>query len=67
MRLVIEDIQIPGPDGHLSISVAHYAGHAGQNSHAMCALELVSELVERRDSVELVPYYYRNDCTGVEQ
>ena len=43
MRLVIEDIQIPGPDGYPTLSVAHYGE---QNGDAMRDPEMLFELVE---------------------
>ncbi len=64
MRLVIEDIQIPGPDGHPSLSVAHYGE---QNGDAMRDPEMLFELVEISGEIPLVPYYFRNDYVGVEQ
>jgi hypothetical protein len=64
MRLVIEDIQIPGPNGYPSLSVAHYAE---QNGDAMRDPEMLFELVETPGHVGLVPYYFRNDYVGVEQ
>jgi hypothetical protein len=64
MRLVIEDIQIPGPDGHPSLSVAHYGE---QNGDAMRDPEMLFELIEISGQIRLVPYYFRNDYIGVEQ
>jgi hypothetical protein len=64
MRLVIEDIQIPGPDVHPSLSVAHYGE---QNGDAMRDPEMLFELVEISGQIRLVPYYFRNDYVGVEQ
>lgn len=64
MRLVIEDIQIPGPNGYPSLSVAHYGE---QNGDAMRDPEMLFELVETPGYIRLVPYYFRNDYVGVEQ
>ncbi len=64
MRLVIEDIQSPGPDGYPSLSVAHYGE---QNGDAMRDPEMLFELVETPGHIRLVPYYFRNDYVGVEQ
>ncbi len=64
MRLVIEDIQIPGPNGYPSLSVAHYGE---QNGDAMGDPEMLFELVETPGHIRLVPYYSRNDYMGVEQ
>ena len=63
MRLVIEDIQIPGPNGHNSISAAHYGEQSGD---PMRDPEMLFELVEDGGKVLMVPYYYRNDYAGVE-
>jgi hypothetical protein len=64
MRLAIEDIQIPGPDGHPTLSVTHYGE---QNGDAMRDPEMLFELVEISGQISLVPYYFRNDYVGVEQ
>lgn len=64
MRLVIEDIQIPGPDGCPSLSVGHYGE---QNGDAMRDPEMLFELLEISGRISLVPYYFRNDYVGVEQ
>ncbi len=64
MRLVIEDIQSPGPDGHPSLSVAHYGE---QNGDAMRDPEMLFEMVEGAGRIRLEPYYFRNDYVGVEQ
>ena len=64
MRLVIEDIQIPGPDGRPTLSVAHYGE---QNGDAMRDPEMLFELVDVSGQIRLVPYYFRNDYVGVEQ
>ena len=64
MRLVIEDIRIPGPDGYPTLSVAHYGVQQGD---AMRDPEMLFQLVETSGQVRLVPYYFRNDYVGVEQ
>jgi len=64
MKLVIEDIQIPGPNGHTTLSVAHYGE---QNGDAMRDPEMLFELVEISGQIRLVPYYFRNDYVSVEQ
>lgn len=64
MRLVIEDIQTPGPDGHPTLSVAHYGE---QNGDAMRDPEMLFEMVSISGQNSLEPYYFRNDYVGVEQ
>ena len=64
LRLVIEDIQIPGPNGHPTLSVAH---NGEQNGDAMRDPEVLFELVEISGQLRLEPYYFRNDYLGVEQ
>jgi hypothetical protein len=64
MRLVIEDIQIPGPDAYPTLSVAHYGERQGD---AMRDPEMLFQLVATSGQVRLVPYYFRNDYVGVEQ
>ena len=64
MRLVIEDIPIPGPDGYPTLSVAHYGEQQGD---AMRDPEMLFQLVATSGQVRLVPYYFRNDYVGVEQ
>ena len=65
MRLVIEVLPEPGPDGHVVVSVAHYGE---QNSDPMRDPEMLFEVIEQ-DSVqpEFWPFYFRNDYAGVEQ
>lgn len=64
MRLVIEDIQVPGPNGYPTLSVAHYGE---QNGDAMRDPEMLFELAGTSGQIRLVPYYFRNDYVGVEQ
>ena len=65
MRLVIEVLQEPGPNGHPVVSVAHYGE---QNSDPMRDPEMLFEVVEY-DGVapEFWAFYFRNDYAGVEQ
>ena len=65
MRLVIEDIQIPGPNGHPTISVAHY-GEQNGDADARPGNAFRAGRGWRPRSV-MVPYYFRNDYVGVEQ
>src|SRR3984957_19994625 len=64
MTLVIEDTQERGPNGLPAISVAHYGE---QNGDLMRDPEMIFEAEESGESMNLVPYYWRNDYTGLEQ
>jgi hypothetical protein len=64
MALVIEDIQELGPNGHPSISVAHYGE---QNGDLMCDPEMIFEMSKQGEETILTPYYWRNDYVGIEQ
>jgi Domain of unknown function (DUF6908) len=64
MRLVIEVLSEPGPDGHIVVSVAHYGE---QNSDPMRDPEMLFEVVEDARQRGLWPFYFRNDYAGVEQ
>ena len=64
MRLVIEDIRTPGPDGNPTLSVAHYGE---QNGDAMRDPEMLFQMAEISGQISLVPYYFRNDYVGIEQ
>ena len=65
MRLVIELLPEPGPNGHLVVSVAHYGE---QNSDPMRDPEMLFEVVEEDGrQPEFWPFYFRNDYAGVEQ
>ena len=59
MDTVIEAIE-EGPSGLPSVSIAHYGE---QNGDLMRDPEMCFELLDG----ELDPWYYRNDCVGVEQ
>ena len=61
MQLVIEGMDESGPTGLPAISVAHYGE---QNGDAMRDPEMLFE-VSRWGSLN--PFYWRNDCAGVEQ
>ena len=63
MRLVIEVLEEPGPEGHDVISVAHYGE---QNADPMRDPEMLFEVVERDGVPELWPFYFRNDYVAVE-
>jgi len=63
MRLVIEVLHEPGPEGHVAISVAHYGE---QNADLMRDPEMLFEIVERDGVRELWPFYFRNDYVGIE-
>ena len=65
MRLVVEVLPEPGPNGHPVVSVAHYGE---QNSDLMRDPEMLFEVIE--DDVvapEFSPFYFRNDYAGVER
>lgn len=64
MTLVIEDTQDRGPNGLPAISVAHYGE---QNGDLMRDPEMIFEAEESGERVALVPYYWRNDYSGIEQ
>jgi hypothetical protein len=65
MRLVIEVLPEPGPDGHVVVSVAHYGE---QNSDPMRDPEMLFEVIEQDcTQPEFWPFYFRNDYAGVEQ
>src|SRR5437588_8323294 len=64
MTLVIEDTQERGPNGLPAISVAHYGE---QNGDLMRDPEMIFEAEESGEQINLVPYYWRNDCAGIEQ
>ena len=64
MRLAIEVLAEPGPDGHGVVSVAHYGK---QNSDLMRDPEMLFEVVDTSGSVKFRPFYFRNDYVGVEQ
>lgn len=64
MRLSIEVLPEPGPDGHLVVSVAHYGE---QNSDLMRDPEMLFEVADNDGVTELMPFYFRNDYVGVEQ
>jgi hypothetical protein len=64
MRLVIEVLPEPGPDGHMVVSVAHYGE---QNSDPMRDPEMLFEVIEDGVQPEFWPFYFRNDYVGVEQ
>ncbi len=65
MALVIEATPEPGPLRQPAISVAHYGK---QNGDLMRDPEMCFELSQPPlCSLELVPYYFRNDYMGVEQ
>ncbi len=58
LPLVIEDTQINGPRGIPCISVALYAE---RNGRFACRPEMLFEVYRRRYSIELRPFYYRDD------
>ena len=58
MRLAIEVLTEPGPEGHMVVSVAHYGQ---QNSDLMRDPEMLFEVVETAGSVSFRPFYFRND------
>lgn len=64
MALVIEDIQQRGPNGHPSISIAHYTE---QNGDLMRDPEMIFEMVKHGIDTVLTPYYFRSDVAGIEQ
>lgn len=65
MELVIEATPEPGPLRCASLSVAHYGE---QNGDLMRDPEMCFELSKPPlCSLELVPYYWRNDYAGIEQ
>ena len=65
MRLVIEVLAEPGPDGHSVVSAAHYGE---QNSDPMRDPEMLFEVVQDEGGQpQLWPFYFRNDYVGVEQ
>ena len=65
MTLVIEAVPGTGPLGSPAISVAHYGE---QNGDLMRDPEMCFELSKPPLlSLELVPYYWRNDYMGLEQ
>jgi Domain of unknown function (DUF6908) len=65
MRLVIEVLAEPGPNGHVVVSVAHYGE---QNSDPMRDPEMLFEVVQDEGGQpQLWPFYFRNDYAGVEQ
>jgi hypothetical protein len=64
MRLAIEVLTEPGPDGHIVVSVAHYGE---QNGDLMRDPEMLFEVVETSGSVSFQPFYFRNDYVGVEE
>ena len=64
MTLVIEDTQERGPNGLPAISVTHYGE---QNGDLMRDPEMIFEAEESGDEMDLVPFYWRNDYTGIEQ
>ena len=65
MRLVIEVLAEPGPDGHVVVSVAHYGE---QNSDPMRDPEMLFEVVQDEGGqAQWWPFYFRNDYVGVEQ
>ena len=63
MRLVIEVLEEPGPEGHVVISVAHYGE---QDADLMRDPEMLFEVIERDGVRELWPFYFRNDYVGIE-
>jgi hypothetical protein len=64
MQLDIEDIEISGPNGLPSVSVAHYGQ---QNGDAMRDPEMLFEMRRDGSEIALSPYYWRNDYLGIEQ
>lgn len=65
MRLVIEVLPEPGPDGHVVVSVAHCGE---QNSDPMRDPEMLFEVLQEDGAqFEFWPFYFRNDYVGVEQ
>ena len=64
MALSIEDIEIHGPNGLTTISVAHY-GH--ENGDVMRDPEMLFEVRREGSEIRLDPYYWRNDYLGIEQ
>jgi hypothetical protein len=65
MGLVIEAVPEAGPLGSPAISVAHYGE---QNGDPMRDPEMCFELSKPPlCSLDLVPYYWRNDYVGLEQ
>jgi hypothetical protein len=59
--LVIEDIQVPGPHGHPSISVCHYGE---LNGDLMRDPEMLFEITKHGLATVLTPYHWRNDYAG---
>src|SRR5712691_6013333 len=64
MRLVIEVLPEPGPDGHPVLSVAHYGE---QNGDPMRDPEILAEVIIDKDGRRLWPFYYRNDYVPAER
>ena len=64
MPLDIEDIEISGPNGLPTVSVAHYGQ---QNGDAMRDPEMLFEIRRDGSEIVLVPYYWRNDYLGIER
>jgi hypothetical protein len=64
MRLVIENLDERGPDGHPVLSVSHYGG---QNGDAMRDPEILFQILGQGADLALQPYYFRNDYIGVEE
>ena len=64
MPLDIEDIEISGPNGLPTVSVAHYGK---QNGDAMRDPEMLFEMRRDGSEIALAPYYWRNDYLGIEQ
>lgn len=64
MPLVIEVPGDKGPDGHLMVSACHYGE---LNGDFMRDPEMCFQVCEVEGTMQLWPYYYRNDYMGVEQ
>ena len=64
MPLDIEDIEIHGPNGLTTISVAHYGK---QNGDPMRDPEMLFEVGRDGNEIVLDGYYWRNDFLGIEQ
>ncbi len=64
MPLDIEEIDVSGPNGLPTISVAHYGQ---QNGDPMRDPEMLFEVRREGSEIALAPYYWRNDYLGIEQ
>ena len=63
LPLMIEDTEVNGPRGIPCISVAFYTE---RNGRFACRPEMLFEVYNRRYSIQLRPFYYRDDFEPIE-